>query len=328
MENQAEHKKRDDLTEDIAAQAAEELESRNAEKQALIEKNARSFGMMKAAIGSLGLFLGYFVFPQTFFMVFSQEAVDSSGMIKLLASFMGFFVYFFFLISYYIKRTRKSGESVGDILRMYPRELQLKPVLLCTLLGVSLNLSIGALLELLPIPAQLIESYSAGSESLVYADSLAFSIVYISLLAPLCEELMFRGFMYHRMRTAFSVRISVIVVSAAFALPHIDILWVLVAAANSVVFTLVREKYNNILYSIILHCFYNLVSVPMILLLDTGIYTILFDNIAAELIYLLLGGAAVYYCIRRLLDNNSDDGGISYRIFSRSEKPQDEGVTQ
>ncbi len=314
--------------EDTAVQAAEELESRCAEKQALIEKNARTFARIKAALGSAGLFAGYFVFPQTFFMVFSQEAVDRSGMIKLLASFMGFFVYFFFLIMYYNKRVHRTGESVGDILRMYPREIQLKPAALCMLLGASLNLSIGAFLELLPLPRKLLDNYSAGSESLVYADSLAFSIVYITLLAPLCEELMFRGFMYHRMRTAFSVRVSVIVVSAAFALPHIDIIWILVAAANSIVFTLVREKYNNILYSIIIHCFYNLVSVPMILLLDTDIYTVLFDNIVAELIYLLLGGAAVYYCIKQLLKNSGSDGGITYRIFSRSAEPQDEGVTQ
>ncbi len=322
MKHDEQLKQRDD----ISAQAAEELEIRSAEKQELIEKNARTFALIKAALGSLGLFLGYFVFPQTFFMVFSQDAVDRSGMIKLLASFLGFFVYFFFLISYYIRRSRKTGESVADILRFYPRELNLKTAALCMLLGASLNLSIGAVLELLPIPSQLLESYSAGSESLIYADSLTFSIIYIALLAPLCEELMFRGFMYHRMRTAFSVKVSVIVVSAAFALPHIDILWIIVAVANSIVFTLVREKYNNILYSIILHCFYNLVSVPMILLMNTDIYTILFDNIAVELIYLLLGGAAVYYCIKRLLHNNSEDGGISYRIFSRSVKPQDEGV--
>ncbi len=328
MNNQAESEKKADEAEDTATMAYEELDSRNAEKQALIEKNTRTFARIKAAFGSLGLFVGYFVFPQTFFMVFSQEAVDRSGMINLLASFLGFFVYFFFLIMHYNKRSAKTGESVADILRFYPRELDLKTAALCMLLGVSLNLSSGALLELLPIPEALLESYSAGSESLVYADSLAFSIVYISLLAPLCEELMFRGFMYHRMRTAFSVRISVVVVTAAFALPHIDIIWIISAAANSIVFTLVREKYNNLLYSIVLHCFYNLVSVPMILLIDTRVYEILFDNIVAELIYLLLGGAAVYYCVRQLLFKNSDDGGISYRIFSRSSKPQNEGGNQ
>ncbi len=313
---------------DTTQAAAEELDKRSAEKAELIAKNTRTINMIKAAFGALGLFLGYFVFPQTFFMVFSQKAVDSSGMIKLLASFMGFFVYFFFLIMYYTKRSKKTGETVEDILHLRPRELQIKPAALCALLGVSLNLSIGALLELFPVPTKLLEDYSASSESLMYTDSIAFSIIYIALLAPVCEELMFRGFMYHRMRTAFSVRISLVVVSIAFALPHVNIIWVIVAIANSIIFTLIREQYDNLCYSILLHCFYNLVSVPMLLLLDTELYAVLFDNIIVELIYLLIGGAAVYYSIKQLVKNDMDGGGITYRIFSRSNEPQDEGVSQ
>ncbi len=308
---------------DTAEAAYEELHKREAEKNELIAKNELKFRKIKAALGSFGLFAGYFFFPQMFFLVFSSNTLQNNGTIKLLASFMGFFVYFFFLIRYYMKRSHKTGEGPADILKFHPRELEPKPAAVCMLLGICLNLTSSAALALLPLPTEWLESYSSGSESLVYTDSLAFSLFYIVILAPLCEELMFRGFMYHRMRTAFSVLVSVIVVSIAFALPHINILWIIVATLNSFIFTLVRERYQNLCYSIILHSCYNLVSVPMILLLGSEAHTILFDNVIAELIYLALGGAAVFFCTKYLL-KKPDNNEMTYNIFTGS-KPADEG---
>lgn len=316
----------DELACDTAEAAAEELRKREAEKSELIAKNELTIRRIKVALGSLGLFAGYFFFPQMFFLMFSTNALQNNGTIKLLASFMGFFVYFFFLVRYYVKRSHKTGESLDDILKLRPRELELKDAAVCALLGICLNLTSSSLLALLPLPEAWLQSYSSGSESLIYTDSLAFSLIYIVILAPLFEELMFRGFMYHRMRTAFSVPVSVIVVSVAFALPHVNVLWIIVATLNSFIFTMVRERHQNLCHSIILHSCYNLTSVPMILLLDSKAYTILFDNVIAELIYLLLGGAAIFFCTRYLL-KTTEDNKITYNIFSGS-KAADEGVNK
>lgn len=312
---------------DIYEAAKELREEQEAEKNKLIQKNDLKLRRIKVAFAAFGLFVGYFVFSQLFYLVFSQDTLQNNGTVKLLASFMGFFVYFFFLIRYYMKRTQKTGETVGDILHLRPRALSPKPAALCAALGVSLNLSISALLELLPLPEALINDYSAGSEALLYTDSLGFSIIYIALLAPICEELMFRGFMYHRMRTCYSVRVSVIVVSIAFALPHISVLWIIVALINSFIFTMIRERYDNLCYSMILHSCYNLVSVPMLVLMEFSpeVYSVFFDNIIAELIYLVLGGAAVFFCIRALLINRQegDDGEVTYQIGSHTDVPLD-----
>lgn len=306
--------------------AAKEQQKREDAKSELIAKNELLFRRIKAGLGAFGLFAGYFFFPQLFFLVFSTNSLQNNGTIKLLASFMGFFVYFFFLIRYYTKRSHKTGESLNDILKFLPKELELKPAAVCAMLGFCLNLTSSSLLALLPLPESWLQGYSAGSESLIYTDSLAFSIIYIVLLAPLCEELMFRGFMYHRMRTAFSVLVSVIVVSIAFALPHINALWIIVATLNSFVFTMVRERYRNICYTILLHCCYNLASVPMILLLGSDAYTVLFDNVLAELIYLAVCGTACFFGIRYLLSNKRDER-ITYKIYSGS-RSADEGVNK
>lgn len=305
---------------DDEAAAAEELAKRSEEQAANIERNTLRFGMIKAALASLGLYAGYYFFPQMFFMLFSSDTLQNNGTLKLLASSMGFFVYFAVLMRYYVKRSQKTGETLGDILRLRPREVGAKNVGICMLLGVSLNLAGSALLAIIPFPEEWISSYSGGTTSLLYTDSIAFSLIYITLIAPVCEELMFRGFMYHRMRTAFSVRVSAIAVTAAFALPHIDPIWIAAAVLNGFVFTIVRERFDNLCHSIILHVFYNLVSVPMLLLTGTQAYTILFDNIIAELIYLVFGGIAIYLCIKRLLKKDMPAEEPTYNIYSSAEE--------
>ncbi|MBQ4165733.1 MAG: CPBP family intramembrane metalloprotease [Oscillospiraceae bacterium] len=285
------------------------------EKAALVKKNTLLMNRIWAALGALALFVGYFALPNLFYSIFSQDAMANNGTVKLLASSMGFFVYFFFLIRFYMKRSHKTGEELSDVLQLHPRSLECKPALICCLLGVSLNLFIGAALALLPFPEQLIADYSASSGSLVYNDSIVFSVIYVVVLAPVCEELMFRGFIFHRLNTQFPLIVTVISVSLMFALPHIQILWIIVALANGIIFTLVRAKFNNLCYSLILHCCYNLVSVPMLLLAGTQIHEFLFNNIFAELVYLILGGGSVFLCTQWLLkDKDAPNTELSYDI--------------
>lgn len=300
---------------DEAAAAALERERRAAEKNSLIQKNALLFRRIKAALGAAALFVGYFVFPEFFFLFFSRDTLQNSGTVKILASVMGFFVYFACVLGYYSKRSDSTGEAIGDIIPLHPREISAKPAAACVLLGMALNLTSSSLLALLPIPEAWLSGYSSSSQTLLQTDSLAVSILYIALLAPLCEELMFRGLIFNRIRSGFSVTVSVIVTSIAFALPHVNPLWIAVAVLNSLAFTMVRERSGNLCYTIILHSCYNLVSVPMILLYGTEAYTILFDNIAAEIIYLVGGGTAAYFCIRYLL-RREENGDIVYKIYS------------
>ena len=52
-----------------------------------------------------------------------------------------------------------------------------------------------------------------------------------------------------------------------------------------------------------MHVGFNLATVPMPLLMNTDAYKVLFDNIIAELVYLIFGGITVYFCIKTLLGN-------------------------
>ncbi len=283
--------------------AAAEKEKREKKRRQLINRNTRKYIVVSSVLSAMGLYFGFYFFPQMFFIIFSNDALQNSGTLKLLCSIMGFFVYFFYLVNHYLRKRKKhpETETVKDMLQFYPRSISPKSALLCAAAGFCMNLSTSALLAILPLPESFISDYSAGTESLLYTDNIALSLVYIVLLAPLCEEMMFRGFLLHTLSRAFPEKAVVVVVTIAFALPHIQPVWVIVALFSSFFFTLIRIRYGNLTYSLLMHAGFNLATVPMLLLMDTGAYAILFDNMIVELIYLIFGGITVFFCIKTLI---------------------------
>jgi membrane protease YdiL (CAAX protease family) len=81
-------------------------------------------------------------------------------------------------------------------------------------------------------------------------------------LAPLLEELFFRGMLYPLLRRTWGVAAGVIVTAGAFACIHgIQLGWawapVLAIFVVGVAFTLVRERTDSVGASFLMHCGYN-----------------------------------------------------------------------
>ncbi len=81
-------------------------------------------------------------------------------------------------------------------------------------------------------------------------------------LAPLLEELFFRGMLYPLLRRAWGVGLGVLVTASAFAAIHgtqLGYAWgpLLSIFVVGVVFTLARERANSVAASFLMHCGYN-----------------------------------------------------------------------
>jgi len=82
-------------------------------------------------------------------------------------------------------------------------------------------------------------------------------------LAPLLEELFFRGMLYPLVRRAAGVTAAVLVTATTFAFIHggqLDYAWAPLVSIFVVglVFTLVRERTGSVAASFLMHCGYNL----------------------------------------------------------------------
>lgn len=131
----------------------------------------------------------------------------------------------------------------------------LVPAFLLGGMGFALAVEFGS--RWLPIPKSLpmdkLFTNTAGAYLMA-----AFGVT----LAPLLEELFFRGMLYPLLRRAWGVTVGVIVTGGAFAGIHAQQLgysWgpMLTIFAVGVVFTLVRERTNSVAASFLAHCGYN-----------------------------------------------------------------------
>jgi membrane protease YdiL (CAAX protease family) len=82
-------------------------------------------------------------------------------------------------------------------------------------------------------------------------------------LAPLLEELFFRGMLYPVLRRSVGVGLAILLTAIAFAFIHgaqLGYAWapLLSIFVVGIVFTVVREKANSVAASFLMHCGYNL----------------------------------------------------------------------
>jgi hypothetical protein len=123
--------------------------------------------------------------------------------------------------------------------------------------GFVLSLALQGLAHLLPIPKQLpIDSFFQTP-----AEAWALSILSVTL-APLMEELFFRGFLYPVLARSLGLPVAVFLTALAFALLHgaqLMFAWgpVLVIFLVGVVLTMVRAKQNSVGACVLIHMAYN-----------------------------------------------------------------------
>ncbi len=124
--------------------------------------------------------------------------------------------------------------------------------------GVVLALVVESLARYLPIPKSLpMDTYFHDATS-AYVMAI-FGIT----LAPLLEEMFFRGLLYPLFRRSFGMVAGVLLTAAAFAAIHgaqLGYAWgpVLSIFVVGVVFTVVRVRTNSVASSFLMHCGYNL----------------------------------------------------------------------
>ncbi len=130
-------------------------------------------------------------------------------------------------------------------------------VVIYVLAGFVLAVGLQLLARLLPMPKELpIDSFFRTP-----AEAWALAILSVTL-APLMEELFFRGFLYPVLARGIGVWLAVLITALGFAALHASQLgftWgpVLVIFVVGLVLTIVRAKTNSVAAGVIIHMAYN-----------------------------------------------------------------------
>ncbi|MCL2087024.1 MAG: CPBP family intramembrane metalloprotease [Oscillospiraceae bacterium] len=121
--------------------------------------------------------------------------------------------------------------------------------------GICLGISLQVFLSFINYQ-QYFPDYEEGIQSILEGNQW-FNYITVIILAPICEELCFRGIIFKRMRTYFGLVPAVIVSSLLFGLIHINPLQILYAGALGVVMALVYHRSGKIMAPILIHAGFN-----------------------------------------------------------------------
>lgn len=125
------------------------------------------------------------------------------------------------------------------------------------LLGVALNITTTVLLSYIPFPDAWWEQYT--QQSAMISDAPLWATVLLSvIIAPVLEEVLFRGLIHTRLKRCMPMLASMIISAWIFGMMHGAIIWLIYASLFGFLLAWVYEKYNSLLAPILLHFGFNL----------------------------------------------------------------------
>lgn len=181
------------------------------------------------------------------------------------------------LLGLYALRGRGPRASAG----FAPQEAPLSRHIAAFALGVLGNGAVSFLLNLLP--ASWLAGYAEQSAAAYDPNQSVLSILAIVLLAPVGEELIFRGMIYRSFREAMPVWLAGAASALLFGAAHLHPVWICYAFAMGFCFAVMTERTGTLSTAVLAHLGFNLASLPSLLLPE--------DSLWVELIY---GSAARY----------------------------------
>ena len=129
------------------------------------------------------------------------------------------------------------------------------------------------------------------------ASGVAITVIKTVILAPLAEELAFRGLVFRRLKEYLNFPAAMLISSAAFAIYHLNLLQGVYAFVFGLLLCLVYKRFNNLIAPMVMHAGANALSV---ILQCSGLSYASYVTAAAVMAVTLLAGAAIYiFAIRR-----------------------------
>jgi|GEM_PF-757488 len=101
------------------------------------------------------------------------------------------------------------------------------------------------------------------SESMLFSGPFIFQLIFIGLVIPVCEELIFRGLIYMRMRQYANVNVAIVMSAMIFAVMHGNLVQGIYAFVIGILFAYIYEKYGSLFAPIVLHVCANMLSLAI-----------------------------------------------------------------
>lgn len=217
----------------------------------------------------LGVYLVFLLLPYGFLLMvqlFWPQAAEAA--LWFLGNFSSLVTVLLLLALY-----RLSGRGVRESVGWKPEQVGKGGHMAAFALGICGNLAVSAVLNLLP--ASWVESYGEQSAQ-VFGSSMLMNFLTVAVLAPVCEEILFRGLIFRSFREAMPFGWAGVLSALLFGAAHVHPLWVCYAFGMGFCFSLMTERKGSLSVPLAAHAGFNLWSFAVVLVPYSRVLTWIF----------------------------------------------------
>lgn len=216
---------------------------------------------------------------------FTAKLTEYTTFITLISNILALAIIWLF---FKIRKKKLSGE-------IQLNKCPVKSVLAAGLFGIGFGVVLNVLISIIPFSESMQNSFT-DSYSALSAGNAVISFISVAILAPIVEEVFFRGLIYTRLKSGMNKITAAVISSLLFGVMHGEIIWMLIGFMSGLALVWIFEKTRSLLGCITVHIANNTLSqltagieeIP-----DWASYTIL--GIAV----ILLIGTIIYFGSRK-----------------------------
>ncbi len=188
-------------------------------------------------------------------------------------------LYFYHMTPHKDKLGKSSGEKV-------------KAAIFALILGVVFCIGFNYIIEVVNVKA-----YSPTYKKIIDAvstDMLLIRIIAALIVAPVIEELVFRGILFFKLRVALPRVLAILISAAVFGIAHFNLVQGIYATLLGIIFAIIFDRTGKIIYAILAHMAANTFAffapgLPLFKMIEANpVYNNVFGIVALLLGFLLL----------------------------------------
>ncbi len=195
---------------------------------------------------------------------------------------MTFFAGVLTLIIYWIRFAVRKKNLFKEV---EIKKISINGLLPISLMALSFNAIISMVLTYFPWPQEWIDAYATNSAPL---DGSIMSWITAVVMAPVLEEVVFRGLVYTRLKKGMPTIVAAVLASLLFGLCHGTAIWIIYATVLGMVMIWVFERYQSLTASILFHFTFNAMGL-VINMIPESVEFVLWILFAASVVGMVYG---------------------------------------
>ena len=180
---------------------------------------------------------------------FTAKLTEYTTFITLISNILALAIIWLF---FKIRKKKLSGE-------IQLNKCPVKSVLAAGLFGIGFGVVLNVLISIIPFSESMQNSFT-DSYSALSAGNAVISFISVAILAPIVEEVFFRGLIYTRLKAGMNKIAAAVISSLLFGVMHGEIIWMLIGFMSGLALVWIFEKTRSLLGCITVHIANNTLS--------------------------------------------------------------------